>query len=602
LLGVGGTSGLSPRWITSFAVASGLIVGVGVIDDRWGMSAWIKLGCQMIAAALFMLANWSGAGSVLGYAIPPWADLGIHIAWAVILINGFNLIDGMDGLCAGLGLIASIILGILAAIQGSIGEAVLCGVMASALLGFLRFNFHPAKIFLGDSGSMLIGFFIATAGASAAGRQSVTAAILLPLLIGGVPLLDVGLAVWRRAARRFAVSKPGAVAVRVFGPDRDHLHHRMLEWGFTQRRTACLIYTIAIALALISLMPMIGGSNWLGLSVISLIIAGLVGLRYLAPLEFVTSGETLRALVRRPWPSRIYVLSYYLYDLLALTISSGLAWWIVSKLRVTEPALSDILRSTAIFVACGLVGLRGAKAQSRRWSRACLHDFFELVLWLSCGIGISFVLQSWTLADFSFAQAVQHIIAGSAALFLIFLPRSIGFVCIEGVIDAMHRKKRLPQNGSNHTTILYGAGDLGELFLCNLRLSKAETWQKHHFIGFIDDNPALVGRQLRGFRILGTSSGLKELAQRYRFDTIMLTQSALGEEKLHELEKECHRLGLNLKQWLPELSAENLYSIKVGKLCEDPNLEISEEDKSSSKSDVPGVARLPDQALQEAPP
>lgn len=542
-----------------FVAAAGLVVAIGVIDDRFGMSAWIKLAGQALAAALYFFHDPGGGGSLLGHPIPWGLDLAIHVAWTVLLINGFNLIDGMDGLCGGLGLIASLLLGGLALMHGSIADAVFCGLLSASLAGFLLFNFHPARIFLGDAGSMLIGFFIATVGASAAGRSSATAAILLPLLVGGVPLLDVALAVWRRAAKRFAASKPGQATTKIFGPDKHHLHHRLMDWGLTQRRASFVIYGLAIILAVLGMLPIIGGVNWLAMSLIGLFAAVAVGIRYLAPIELISSGNTLRALVRRPLPSRLYAFGYFLWDLMALAAGSAFAWWVLSKVTLKPLDLPAMAGGVAVFAGCGIVALRLSSAQTRRWSRACVYEYAEVGGWLCCGITASYAILSWSEANFSFIEASRHIIGGAVALGLLVLPRLSVCFLLEGVIDTMHRKKRLRTKQAARTTVLYGAGDLGELFLCHLRLSEPGDWKSDHIIGFIDDHPALVGRRLRGFKILGTSAALGELAKKHRFDTVMITQTTLTPEKVDALAETCRSLGLNLRSWVPSLTPESLH-------------------------------------------
>ncbi|MGE9270839.1 MAG: glycosyltransferase family 4 protein, partial [Verrucomicrobiales bacterium] len=186
------------EWIIHFLLSSTLIVVIGVIDDRRGMSAWVKLLGQILASVIMFTHKPTSAGILLHMEVHWVFDLAAHVGWTIILINGFNLIDGMDGLCSGLGIIALSILSVLAAVGGQVELAILCGVMIAALAGFMRYNFHPARIFLGDTGSMLIGFFIATIGAAAVGRPTAAAANFQPRRQGGHPRLDVGLAVWRR--------------------------------------------------------------------------------------------------------------------------------------------------------------------------------------------------------------------------------------------------------------------------------------------------------------------------------------------------------------------------------------------------------------------
>jgi UDP-N-acetylmuramyl pentapeptide phosphotransferase/UDP-N-acetylglucosamine-1-phosphate transferase len=548
-------SKLTLEWLSHFFIGATILFVIGVIDDRWGLSAWIKLGGQVAAALVLYYSNPRGMGNLMGFEIPMILEMMVHVGWVVALVNAFNLIDGMDGLCAGLGTISISIIAVISAASGAVSESFFAGVMIVLLLGFLRYNFHPARIFLGDTGSMLIGFFIASLGQITVGRGAVVAGILLPLLVGGVPLLDVTLAVWRRAARRFAVSKPGQAACKIFGADQDHLHHRILGWGLTQRQAAFTIYAMAGILSLIALLPILMGGNMLTLSAMGLIMIGLVGLRYVAPVEFMASGTGLRALIRRPRSSKQMVLGYFFYDLLAMTLAGVVSWWLIQKALRLPFSLEEMRGPLVVFVVCAILFLRFARAHSRRWTRGSVHDFGESLCWLICGVGFSFGILSATEADFSFRGAIFHLCAGGIGIVLFLIPRSIGVVFQEGVLDAMHRKRRGKGKKSRRTTLIYGAGDLGELFICHLRLSSPSDWRNDHFIGFMDDSEELTGRRMRGFPILGTLAQLPLIAEKHHVNAILVTSSVLKlehERKLREMSKE---LGLELAFWSPDLGA-----------------------------------------------
>jgi len=544
---------LTPVWLGHFLVASGILVLAGIVDDRQGMSAWIKLGAQMAASVVVYFSNPGGVGNLLGVQIPLVIDLAVHVAWTVALINAFNLIDGMDGLCGGLATISLSIIALICVATGMASGAFFAGVMIVALLGFLRYNFPPARIFLGDTGSMLLGFFIATLGAATVGRGAVVAVILLPLIVGGVPLLDVALAVWRRAARRFAVSKPGQATVKIFGADREHLHHRVLGLGLSQRQAVFVIYAMAVVVALIALLPIVVGSNMLMLSVMALAVVGLVGLRYVAPIEFIASGNGLRALIRRPRASREMVLGYFLYDVFCLIASAAIGWWLVQKAIRVPIDYADAKGPILFFTVSSILGLRLARAHSRRWTRASVHDFGEAICWYSCGVGFSFALLSATQADFSFRSLIFHLCAGCVGLVAILIPRCVGVFFHEGVLDSMHRKRRTNYKRSTHTTLIYGAGDLGELFICHVRLSQPHIWGNDHFIGFIDDCEALSGRWMRGFRIMGTLEELPLLKKKHGITKVLVTSSVLSMEREHELKRLTTELGLQLEFWCPDL-------------------------------------------------
>jgi len=252
-------------------LAGGLIVLVGALDDRFDLDAVTKLAGQVTAAGVLALfgVQWflfwvpwvgtsdgaGGDGSVL--VLGQDQAVLITVLMTVVLVNAMNFVDGLDGLAAGIGLIAAASIGAFSLgqlhAQGSVEAyppVLIAATLAGACLGFLPHNFQPARIFMGDSGSMLIGLMLAAASTSASGRINPTAygasdalALLSPLLVVAavlfVPLLDFGLAVLRRTR---AGQHP-------FHADKMHLHHRLLEIGHSQRRAVLLIYLWAGVLA-----------------------------------------------------------------------------------------------------------------------------------------------------------------------------------------------------------------------------------------------------------------------------------------------------------------------------------------------------------------
>ena len=238
-------------------VAGGLIMLVGLIDDRWGLDALTKFAGQITAASVLVTMGvaWSvlyipigGVGTIV---LDQVASILLTLALTVAIVNAMNFVDGLDGLAAGLGLItASAIclfsVGLLRDHGGDVlfyPPAVISVVLAGACLGFLPHNFHKARIFMGDSGSMLIGLMLAAASTTAAGPISQTAygvrdvfALLSPFLlvvaVMFVPALDMLLAIIRRTR----------AGLSPFSPDKMHLHHRLLEIGHSHRRVVLLIY------------------------------------------------------------------------------------------------------------------------------------------------------------------------------------------------------------------------------------------------------------------------------------------------------------------------------------------------------------------------
>ncbi len=242
--------------IPAALVSGGVIVLVGIIDDRWGLDALTKFVGQVTAAGVLVVMGVSWFVLYLPFngttlVLDQLQSGLVTVLIAVVMINAMNFVDGLDGLAAGLGLIAALAIcvfsvGLLHEQGGDVSAyppAMLAAALAGACLGFLPHNFQPARIFMGDSGSMLIGLMLAAISTSASGRIPLSAygtrdilGLLSPLLLVGavmfIPILDLLLAVVRRTR---AGRSP-------FSPDKMHLHHRLLQIGHSHRRVVLLIY------------------------------------------------------------------------------------------------------------------------------------------------------------------------------------------------------------------------------------------------------------------------------------------------------------------------------------------------------------------------
>lgn len=223
--------------------AAALVFLTGLVDDIWNMRPWQKLLGQLGAAAL---ACWAGLRivGVAGYEIPAWLGVPLTIAWLAGCTNAFNLIDGLDGLAAGLGFCAALTMLVAAVIQNNVALALATAPLAGCLLAFLWYNFNPASIFLGDSGSLLIGFLLGCYGVIWSQKAATLLGLTAPLMALAIPLLDTGIAVMRRYLR----NRP------IFVADRGHIHHRLLDRGFTPRRVALVLYGCAAVAAGFSLL------------------------------------------------------------------------------------------------------------------------------------------------------------------------------------------------------------------------------------------------------------------------------------------------------------------------------------------------------------
>jgi UDP-GlcNAc:undecaprenyl-phosphate GlcNAc-1-phosphate transferase len=216
---------------------------VGVVDDFRGLPWWGKLGGQLAAAAV---AVGSGVEvdrftfPFLGIQdLPAWVGIPATMLWIVAIMNMVNFLDGMDGLAAGICAIAGSTFAVIALSLGKPQAAILSAIVAGACFGFLRHNFYPARIFMGDSGAMLLGFILATLSVQGLLKTAATVALFFPLLVLAIPIVDTSFVL----AKRLKYRRP------LYEADRTHLHHRFANIGFSQRRAALYMYAWCALLA-----------------------------------------------------------------------------------------------------------------------------------------------------------------------------------------------------------------------------------------------------------------------------------------------------------------------------------------------------------------
>jgi UDP-GlcNAc:undecaprenyl-phosphate/decaprenyl-phosphate GlcNAc-1-phosphate transferase len=261
----------------------------GLLDDLIGLRPWQKLIGQLCAGGL---AIWAGVfiHRFDGIVFNPVWGLPVTLLWLIGCTNAFNLIDGVDGLAAGIGLFATVTTLVAALIQGNVELAFATAPLAGALLGFLRFNFNPASIFLGDSGSLLIGFLLGCFGVIWSQKSATLLGMTAPLMALSIPLLDTAIAIMRRYLRR----KP------IFEADNGHIHHQLLARGWTPRRVALLLYGVCGLAAAFSLLQSVVNQRYSGLVVVIFCAAAWMGVQHLGYVEFGMAGRlVLRGGFRR---------------------------------------------------------------------------------------------------------------------------------------------------------------------------------------------------------------------------------------------------------------------------------------------------------------
>jgi UDP-GlcNAc:undecaprenyl-phosphate GlcNAc-1-phosphate transferase len=278
-----------------------IIAALGIYDDLKGAGAKVKFAVQFGVAALVYALGYriDAIASPFGGAIElGWLGLPFTLLWVAGVINAVNLIDGLDGLAGGVAFISLLTVFVAAAVNGSPLMMLVSAALAGAVLGFLRYNFNPATIFMGDTGSMFLGFVLATTAIRTSLKPTAAVAIVVPIVALGVPIADTLLAMARRAMR----GSP------LFQADRDHIHHRLLARGLSQRQAVLVLYAASAGLGLVALALARASGLQAALILAGLLLLGGLVLRHLGYLRFECLAEvrelrrrnlTVRSVVRR---------------------------------------------------------------------------------------------------------------------------------------------------------------------------------------------------------------------------------------------------------------------------------------------------------------
>ena len=511
-------------------VASSFLFLIGLIDDRFHIKPYQKLIGQVM-----------GASFVVFYGMTlPWTDstiinMVITIFWLVGITNALNLLDNMDGLAAGIAAIASTVLAYNFASSGNTPELLFISIFIAALLGFLCFNFNPASIFMGDCGSMFIGFFLACSVLqnTVGGRsRGVFLVLAVPVLVLFVPIFDTTFVTILRKLKGRAASQGG----------RDHTSHRLVALGLTERKAVLMLYGFAIlsgALALFVRETRIDQSIAAILGFV--VVLSLLGV-YLAGVK-VYDEEDLKE------GNRNQALFSFLID-------------ISYKRRIFEVGLDVILIVLAYYTSYAL--LFGPMADTADWrlfiKTVPLLVFIKLAAFLWSGVYQG--LWRYTSID-DLVTFAKGVIVGSIAsvLVILLLFRFQGFSRAVFVLDCVFLfimvtgsrmafrllRQLIPtqQSKNGKRVLIYGAGDGGELLLRELRNNSELEYSP---IGFVDDDPLKKGKVIHGLKVLGGNGSLPSICKENRVEEIVISSTRLPDERITEVVQQCREIGVVLKR------------------------------------------------------
>ena len=552
------------RELGGFALPAAVIFVTGILDDRYELSSWVKLFAQIVAGVLVYYLG-GGFYTVFNITLPVYVGLPLTVCWVIGVINAFNLIDGLDGLAAGLACVASVTLTVWGIVlTGNPGYAGLSMIFCGACLGFLIFNFSPARIFMGDTGSMFLGLFFAFLCSRYTSRAATFTSLLVPLLAIGVPIFDVFLAIWRRLIRRIGNPEAGGI----MDGDHDHLHHRLLKKTGSQSKTALLLYLMMAVIGMGAVCSvMLKGVIFSGAIYIVLLGGIFLAIR-LADIELLDSFGCIAKGVKRPNRRLLLVIVHPLIDYALISLSYVVAAGFFFRGDVKFPATDGYL----IFCIPLMLTLYASGIYRTYWLRAGInryHIYFKMLLLggmieLAIIYAVEHYCKLFNIAD------PWHLYGGYFFFFMmvLVLVGTERFLVryLEGFgLRSLYLKVRA-DDIRERRLVLIGGGVACRLFVINLF---CRNYMQLPLVvsGIVDDDPALRRLNVYGFPVLGNTDSLEELYRKEPFEMMVIT-TAISEVSLAKVRAfaEAHdiRLGVfraETYHCTPETLAEEVEKI-----------------------------------------
>ncbi|MBU1998105.1 MAG: hypothetical protein KKE64_01260 [Candidatus Omnitrophica bacterium] len=515
----------------------GLVLGatflfiVGLIDDRVKLAPYAKLFAQIIAGCLVVFS-----GVTIGLPVSFLIGVPLTLLWIVGVTNAFNLLDNIDGLAAGIAAISSLMLFFSFLLFSNNTLGIVALILTGAALGFLPYNFNPAKIFMGDSGSMFLGYCLAVISLSGTPRHisNLIITMLIPVLILSVPIFDTIFVMILRLMQKRGLFEGG----------KDHTSHHLVTLGISQKKTVILLYSISLSFGLIGILFL--KFNFFIISVLSflaIVILLFFGL-------FLFEGTSYRAKLKLSgWPStekkeRTILTSVFLYkrriiELVLDFVFICIAYYSAYFLRFEGAILQfnlDLLRESLVWIILIKMSVfflfgfyRGV------WRYIGISDFFTIFKVISLGSIFSVLFFTFFFRFQNYSRAV-FFIDWLVLLFLILGSRFM-FRIVGEFLSRM-------QSGGKKV-LIFGAGDIGEMVIREIKRNATLNYTP---VGFVDDDPHKTGTKIHGIPVLGSRDKLKELINSYMISEIIIAVSKISPEDISFVAGACRECGITYKK------------------------------------------------------
>ena len=504
----------------------------GIIDDLKPLKPYTKLIAQIAAAVIAIFFN------VKIELFTPLIALPLTVLWIVAVTNAFNLLDNMDGLSAGIAFITATALAVLSALQGRWELGAVSFIIAGAALGFLKYNFSPASIFMGDCGSMFLGFTIGALSIAGTYQHAshfiVTMAV--PVLVMAIPIFDTTFVTIMRNLTGRSISQGG----------KDHSSHRLVILGLSEKKAVLMLYSLSIITGTIAIIYPL--SNIYMITVIGILV--LIGLFFLgvflSEARVYSKEEMELAKEKVLGKNNTTVLNTTIFykrqivevivDFLLITVAYISAYLLRFEGVIVKENLRLITQSLPVLIAVQLGAFYYFGLYKKIWKYIGLSDVISILKAVTLGTVTTVIILMLTTRFFGYSRAVFIIYW----LMLVVLATSA-----RGLLRMLREHFAEIQKTEGERVLIYGAGDGGNVLL---REIKNNPELQYNVIGFIDDDPTKTGRKIYGMSVLGTGAELPNIAKKKNIQKVLIAISKLSDEDFQRIMNLCSENALPCKK------------------------------------------------------
>ncbi len=510
---------------------------VGLVDDIKNIKPYQKLIGQIIGVSIVI-----GCGLVLPWTNSEIFNIAITAFWLIGITNAINLLDNMDGLATGISAIAAFSLAIGFSSNGQITDLIFVAVFIGALLGFLIYNFNPASIFMGDCGSMFVGFFLASSVllTQVGGRsRSVVSVLAVPALILFVPIFDTTFVTLLRKIWGRKASQGG----------RDHTSHRLVALGLTERSAVLMLYGLALLAGIISILirelPTTQSLAIIGFFVVVLTIIGV----YLSKVKVYEEQEEELALQNRAAYGFLLNLSHkrrvfeVILDAVLITLAYYASYIVIWGSIEDSENWMLFVKSLPILIVLNLFSFLVVGVYRGIWRYTGIQDFVTFLKGVVLGSVLS-VLALLLIYRFQYFSRTVFIV-NATLLFMAIAGSRIAFRLFRQLVPT-------PLSNEGRKVLIYGAGDGGEMILRELKNNLEWNYQP---VGFVDDDPLKKNKVIHGLKVFGGNGSLETICRQNDVQEILISFRSISPKRLDEVRRICQESNVDLKRALLKIES-----------------------------------------------